>query len=226
MHQKQTKRKGGLSAETTLWEQAQAGCQQSLNQLMSQHDRLVHAVVRKQVLGDLPYEMALHAGRVGLWKAIRGYDPHRGTAFSSYAWLAIMRSVWMAVKDYHQETAQSQLSMSLTDQGQEPDWQWERRALHTYLRAAVATLPLRLQRILHFRYGWDGHQPATFTQIGAQLGITKQRAHQLHRDALMRLRQPAISYKLRSLLDKQSPTDYLILAAETAVWLQLRARRR
>lgn len=83
----------GRFSETTLWPQAQAGCRTSVNRLMSQRDGLVHAVVRQQVLGQLAYEEALQAGRIGLWRAILGYDPEHGTAFSTYAWVAIMRSV-------------------------------------------------------------------------------------------------------------------------------------
>jgi hypothetical protein len=51
---------------------------------MAAHEKLVHAVVRKQVLGDLPFAEALQAGRIGLWHAILGFDPQRGTAFSTY----------------------------------------------------------------------------------------------------------------------------------------------
>jgi len=34
-----------------VWQQAQAGCRQSLNRLMCHHEGLVPAVVRQQVLG-------------------------------------------------------------------------------------------------------------------------------------------------------------------------------
>ena len=71
-------------AGRALFRQAQAGCRDSLNELMEKHDGLVHAVVREQMLGDLPYEEAIQAGRIGLWRAILGYDPDRG-AFSTYA---------------------------------------------------------------------------------------------------------------------------------------------
>ena len=227
MHHRQA-RKGGPSTniETTLWQQAQAGCRQSLNRLMNTHDGLVHAVVRQQVLGDLPYEMALHAGQIGLWRAIKGYDCQRGTAFSTYAWTAIMRTIWTAVKKYHQGEEQLPLNKSIVDEQQEPARRWERRVIQANTRSAVAALPARLQRIVYFRYGWEGQKPATFREIGEQLGITKQRAHQLHQEALMRLRQPALSYQLRSLLDKQSPADYQAMASETSVWLRRRGGRR
>jgi RNA polymerase sigma factor (sigma-70 family) len=221
-------RKGGPRTipEATQWQQAQAGCRQSLNRLMSRHEGLIHAVVRQQVLGDLPYERALHAGRIGLWRAIKGYDRQRGTAFSTYAWIAIMRAVWAAVKDYSHGGEQLPLSVFITDEQQEPARRWERKVIQASTRSAVAALPARLQRVVNSRYGWEGQEPATFRQIGEQLGVTKQRAHQLHEEALMRLRQPSLSYQLRSLLDKQSPADYQAIAAETAAWLRCRGGRR
>ena len=214
------------SPETTLWQQAQAGCRQSLNLLMSRHDGLVHAVVRQQVLGDLAYEEALQAGRTGLWRAIMGYDRQRGTAFSTYAWPAIMRSVWAAVKANQQEVVSRPLSGELVDEGQEPAQLWERAVVKASTREAVARLPERLQELLAARYGWQGQAPATFSQIGAQLGVSKQRAHQLHQEALIRLRQPTFSYQLRGLLAKHSVSQYQVTAEQTAVWLQRRGGRR
>jgi DNA-directed RNA polymerase sigma subunit (sigma70/sigma32) len=69
-------------------------------------------------------------------------------------------------------------------------------------------LPERLQGVLRARYGWQGQAPATFRQIGAQLGVSKQRAHQLHQEALLRLRQPALSYQLRGLLGRHCISEY------------------
>jgi DNA-directed RNA polymerase sigma subunit (sigma70/sigma32) len=82
----QEKQQGGLSlpcAEATLFEQAQAGCSESVDLLMKQHERLVRYAVKRQVLFDYPFEEAVQAGRHGLWRAILRYDPHRGTAFST-----------------------------------------------------------------------------------------------------------------------------------------------
>jgi RNA polymerase sporulation-specific sigma factor len=87
-------------AETPLFEQAQAGDRQALNDLMRRHDGLVQAVVRRQYLGSLPFEEALQAGRIGLWHALLGYDFQRGFAFSTYAFPAIMRHIWRAVKQH------------------------------------------------------------------------------------------------------------------------------
>lgn len=215
-------------SETALWQQAQAGCRKSVNLLMSQHDGLVHAVVRQQVLGSLPYDEALQAGRTGLWRAILGYDPERGTTFSTYAWIAIMRSVWATVKKSGKREGEAVVSLSsvLPDAGQEPDKRWERKALAAATRQAAFQLPARLQLVLNARYGWTGDPPATFRQIGERLGVSRQRACQLHQEALMRLRQPALSYQLRVWLGKHSVAEYETTAAATALWLQRRGGRR
>jgi hypothetical protein len=47
----------------------------------------------------------------------------------------------------------------------------------------------------------------------------------LHEEALMRMRQPALSYQLRGLLVKQSAADYQVVAAQTGVWLKQRGGR-
>ena len=53
----------GRDPETTLFAQAQAGCRQSLNALMQQHEGLMHLVVQRQWLLTLPDEGAREAGR-------------------------------------------------------------------------------------------------------------------------------------------------------------------
>ncbi len=68
-----------------------------INKAMARYERLMHWVVRRQWLGKLSYVEALQAGRIGLWRALQGYDPQRGTAFSTYAVPAIARVVWRAV---------------------------------------------------------------------------------------------------------------------------------
>ena len=86
MHTQIDKESGlGSTTEATQFHQAQVGCPTSLNALMANHDGLVQTVVRQQVLGGLPFTEALQAGRVGLWRAIQGFDPTRGLAFSTYA---------------------------------------------------------------------------------------------------------------------------------------------
>ena len=63
---------------------------------MAQHERLVHWLVHRQGWDGLTYAEAVQAARVGLWHALQGYDPTRGTRFSSYAVPVIRHAVWRA----------------------------------------------------------------------------------------------------------------------------------
>lgn len=217
---------GGLELdEATLFSRAQGGCAHSLDQLMRQHDGLVQAVVRRQVLGDLPFAEALQAGRIGLWHAILGYDPRRGCAFATYAWPAIMRQVWRAVKGQRPApgpTAGPPSAMPVAA----PDAAAVAAAVHQALGRLVDRLPARLRYVVVARYGLGAAPPALFREIGAHLGVSDERVRQLHQEALARLRQPAASQTLRSLLGRHTPADYATADALTQGWLRQRGGRR
>ena len=220
---------GDLSpaTEIPLFVQAQAGSHASLDHLMRRHDGLVQVVVRQQFLGSLPFVEALQAGRVGLWRAILGYDPHRGLAFSTYAWPCIMRHVWQAVKAHARHEARAA-----------PDWHppdglttdpaalAEAVALQQTLQHMVSRLPERLRQVLVAYYGLDGDPPASYRQLGTRLGLSHERIRQLHCEALVWLRHPAHSQALRTLLQRHTPADYEAAEALAQRWLQKRAGRR
>ncbi len=77
----------GLVSEATLFQQARAGCSASLNALMDRHDGLVQAVVRQQVLGDLPFAEALQAGRIGPLRVL-------AAGSGGPSWASTPRGVW------------------------------------------------------------------------------------------------------------------------------------
>jgi RNA polymerase sigma factor (sigma-70 family) len=232
MNRKKEKPDGpGQPTGAALFRQAQAGCRDSLARLMAMHEGLVHAVVRKQVLGHLPFAEALQAGRIGLWHAIRGYDPQRGTAFSTYAWLPIMHHVWREVKlaerAYSRATQGVELNTNAYSVPEIPDPPrvWEAVAIQAALWELVARLPKRLRIVIVARYGLTGKGRAFYPRIGAILGLSAERARQLHTEALVWLRQPAHSQQLRSLLGRHTLAEYEAVYAETQRWLQWRGGR-
>ena len=187
----------GQPAEVALFLQAQTGDRESLNALMERHDGLVHAVVRRQILGELPYADALQAGRIGLWRAILRFDPHRGYAFSTYAWTSIVHHVWRAVKAH---TCDSCTKQNELDIGWCSEWQlvscvapatmdraW---SVHDALHELVTGLPHRLRVIVVARYGLDGQRSYLYREIGSRLGVSGERVRQLHSEVLVWLRHP------------------------------------
>jgi len=80
---------------------AQAGCSQCLEKLICAHEGLIHACLRQEVIGDLAYADLVQEGRIALWRAVLPYNRQRGTAFSSYAWIAIRNQLWAAERKDH-----------------------------------------------------------------------------------------------------------------------------
>jgi hypothetical protein len=76
------------------------------------------------------------------------------------------------------------------------------------------------------RYGLDGNPPAFYRQIGTTLGLSGERARQLHTEALVWLRHPAHSYVLRSLLGRHTLADYQASDELAQRWLRWRGGRR
>jgi RNA polymerase sigma factor (sigma-70 family) len=192
---------------------------------MAEHDRLVHAVVRRQILGPLSFAEALHAGRIGLWRAILGYDPQRGLAFSTYAWPCIARAVWAAVKGAERPGPPVLCALLVPCCDADPVSAWDDTAVRSALHDLVARLPDHLRTVVVAHYGLGDDPSASFRHIGAAVGLSKQRIHQLHVQALIWLRQPAHSQHLRSLLDRHTLADYERADAQAQAWLRQRRRR-
>jgi RNA polymerase primary sigma factor len=64
------------------------------------------------------------------------------------------------------------------------------------LAAALARLAPRMQRVLVLRFGLDGEGPRTLEDIGAELGVTRERVRQLESRALRELRNAAPDLEL------------------------------
>jgi RNA polymerase sigma factor (sigma-70 family) len=204
---------------------AQAGCRDSLNRLMTEHEGLVHAVVRRQVLGDLPFAEALQAGRIGLWRAILRYDLSYGTLFSTYAWPCIMRQVWRAVKAHTRfHAARPEVDGTPAVETGDPVTVCEAQLVRQALHALIRRLPVRLRYIVMTRYGLDG-PAATYRHMGVRLGLSGERARQLHTEALVWLGHPAHSQHLRSLLGRHTLADYEAAQSQAQHWLRQRGGR-
>jgi RNA polymerase sigma factor (sigma-70 family) len=227
----QGERRGGSSwqTEATLFEQAQGGCSESVNELMERHEGLVHLVVQRQWLLTLPYEEALQAGRRGLWRAILGYDPGRGTTFSTYAYKAIMKYVWAAVKGerrrLRREVPVGVLMVYCYETGPDPAWLRDEQEIGESLLDLVKRLPKRLRRVIAAYFGLQGKEAQSLQAIGEQLGLSGEWVRQVRNEALVWLRQPAHSQALRSLLARHTQPQYELADRLAQAWLKGRGGR-
>jgi RNA polymerase primary sigma factor len=81
-----------------------------------------------------------------------------------------------------------------------PDVEAFDKALTESIEAALGSLKEREARILRLYFGLDGSEPMTLEEIGAMLGITRERVRQIKEKALSRLRHVSRARALESFL--------------------------
>lgn len=72
--------------------------------------------------------------------------------------------------------------------------------LRENITKALEILSARERRVVGLIWGIDGDKPKTFAEVGAMMGVTKERIRQLEGQAFRRLRYPPRSRELRRLL--------------------------
>jgi len=204
---------------------AQAGCRACGNALLVRHEGLVHYIVRHQIWGGVAEDDLLQEGRIALWRAIEGYDPERGAAFSTYASVAIARAVWQATK-------KERCERRLVGQADPVDGYLElenrlwREQVHQVLAEGCRYLSGRQQSVLCLVYGVGagettdpGDSLGNLAAAGRFLGISRERVRQVRNDALGVLRMPAFSVRLRQLCQQDSREAYLHSRQLSHRWL-------
>jgi RNA polymerase sigma factor (sigma-70 family) len=199
---------------------------QAVRQAMEQHDGLVHAFIQRQGGGDISYEEALQAGRVGLWRALEGYDPARGTAFSTYAWVAICRHIQRRAEELNRDVKVEVRELPVSWVVPDPREELERKLTEGVVHDLVNQLPPHLRRVIVGRYGLGEQPPCTLQELGEELGLSGERVRQLQQEALAWLRHPAHSWHLRQLLGKNTAADYRRALAQNAALRRSQRKKR
>ena len=180
----------------------------ALDDQLTAHEGLVRLVVRRQQRGGLPFADALHEGRLGLWRALLGYDAERGTRFSTYAVPAIEHAVWRAVAQAASDAGPAEAGVVEPVWWEDPAEELHRAAVGAAVRALVAELPPGPRRIVVAHHGLNGGAPVSLAALGRQLGVSRQRVHAVYQAALVWLAQPERSRAVRALVGRQTRTDY------------------
>ena len=73
--------------------------------------------------------------------------------------------------------------------------------LRGQVEGVLSTLSPRERRVVELRFGLDGDKLYTLSEIGAELGVTRERIRQIETKALRKLRHPSRSKRLREFTD-------------------------
>lgn len=216
--------------EEGLIEAAQCGCRVSLNRLMETYEPWIEDLVSRHGSGMDDGE-AQQVGREALWQAILEYP--LGSSERLWSLGYGMGAVGCAIlgvgkwEEWRRRRAGWRLTGLSDDLGwPDPAQVWDALQIQATLDEMLAALPERLQQVMEAYYGLNGERPATYRQIGPEMGYSHARIWQWQHEALARLSHPSMSYRLRSLLGRQSLKDYLKAKRRTARWLRRRAGRK
>ncbi|MEW6359712.1 MAG: sigma-70 family RNA polymerase sigma factor [Planctomycetota bacterium] len=174
------------------------------NHLIRANLRLVVSVARRHAGPLTNIAQLISDGNLSLIRAVEKFDYGRGNRFSTYATWALVKNFAKTVpeENYHLNKFMTGHQEALDAVGSEMPEPFElaedpAAVLKERVLAVLHKLPEREQAIIRARFALsEGAAPQTLHEIGADLGLTRERVRQLEARALDRL---------RALLDLKAP---------------------
>ena len=168
------------------------------NQLIRANLRLVASIAKRHVGPAQNFFELVSDGNMSLMRAVEKFDYARGNKFSTYASWAIMKNFARTIPDEHRQrgrfcTSQAEIFTTMedarTDQVELESSQAQRQV---QVERILRCLDDRERTIIVRRFGLRrGEEPLTLKQIGAEVGVTKERIRQIEARAMTKLRTAA-----------------------------------
>ena len=167
------------------------------NDIVCSSVRLVISIVKKYCTPHCVFDDLLSEGIVSLLRAVDNFDFERGFRFSTYATRIIHRDLWRAIgRDQKNRLRFSTGNNPLLDgRSEEPSSLVGDRSSNQVLALLdqlLDRLDERERVIVSARFGLDSSgKKETFTALGKQLGVSKERIRQLAERAMKKLQDAA-----------------------------------
>ncbi len=168
------------------------------NLIVQANLRLVVSIAKRHVSATEEFFGLVSDGNMSLIRAVEKFDFSRGNKFSTYASWAIMKNFARTIPDEFKQrdrfrTSQDEMFMATVD-GRSDQYEQEsaQQLRETQIGRILSRLDEREQKIIISRFGLDHSQePQTLKEVGARMGVTKERIRQIEARALSKLRMAA-----------------------------------
>ena len=173
------------------------------NQIIRANLRLVVSIAKRHVGPSQNFFELVSDGNMSLMRAVEKFDYSRGNKFSTYASWALMKNFARTIPDEHRHhdrfrTSHDEMFSATKDDRADP---FEEETVQNQREAQVEKILERLdereRRIIIRRFGLRrGQESLTLKQVGAEMGVTKERVRQIEARALTKLRKAAEEEKI------------------------------
>ena len=173
------------------------------NQIIRANLRLVVSIAKRHVGPTDNFFELVSDGNLSLIRAVEKFDYSRGNKFSTYASWAIMKNFARTIPDELRRrdrfrTSNQEMFTATKDDRTD---QYEQESAQTQREEQIGKILERLddreQKIIISRFGLArGHEPLTLKEVGAEMGVTKERVRQIEARALSKLRKAAQEEKI------------------------------
>ena len=173
------------------------------NEIVRANLRLVVSIAKRHVTPDENFFELVSDGNVSLMRAVEKFDFARGNKFSTYASWAIMKNFARTIPGEfkHRDrfrTSQDELFAATPEyRGDQLFEEGAQTTREAQVERILRRLDEREQKIIRGRFGLErGNEPQTLKEVGASLGVTKERIRQIEARALNKLRMAAQEEKI------------------------------
>ncbi|MCQ2240042.1 RNA polymerase sigma factor RpoD/SigA [Treponema sp.] len=202
--------------EKALAAKARAGNKWAQNKLVEHNLRLVAKIANKYQ-GYMEMEDLMSAGNIGLIKAAAKFNPENGAKFSTYSAFWIRAEIQQAIRDTSTgvrfpatrfedmkkwKVASLDKSIGCDEDGDvtlgnliedekfgDPQDEVCEKETHIQLEKSLGKLDEREMTVMVKRFGLDGSEPLSLSQIGKEMGYSKETIRKIEMNSLEKLRE-------------------------------------
>ncbi len=173
------------------------------NHIVQANLRLVVSIAKRHVSANEDFFLLVSDGNMSLIRAVEKFDYTRGNKFSTYASWAIMKNYARTIPDEYKQrdrfrpTAEEMFLATEDDRTDRYSIEAAQKSRLQQVGRILEALDDREQKIIVSRFGLDySQEPLTLKEVGAELGVTKERIRQIEARALNKLRAAAKDEKI------------------------------